>query len=117
MLIFRSSSLAVTSITMDEPSHLAAGYAFLTRGDTRIRLNGPILNNLIGAAPLLLEPDLNYMLKVHYSGVERSSRCRSRRSVLICEYRPGVAPDLPGAFSIHRHQTAVVGGFDLSLGA
>ena len=58
MPVFSSSSLAVTSITMDEPSHLAAGYAFLTRGDTRIRLNGPILNNLIGAAPLLLEPDL-----------------------------------------------------------
>jgi hypothetical protein len=50
------STLVVTSPTMDEPSHLAAGYAFLTRGDTRIRLNGPILNNLIGAAPLLLEP-------------------------------------------------------------
>ena len=52
------SSLAVTSITMDEPSHLAAGYAFLTRGDTRIKLNGPMLPNLIGALPLLLQPDL-----------------------------------------------------------
>jgi hypothetical protein len=30
------SSLAVTSITLDEPSHLAAGYAFLTRGDTPV---------------------------------------------------------------------------------
>ncbi len=52
------SSLAVTSPTMDEPSHLASGYAFLTRGDARIRLNGPILPNLIGAIPLLLQPDL-----------------------------------------------------------
>jgi hypothetical protein len=52
------SSLAVTSITLDEPSHLVAGYAFLTRGDTRIKLNGPLLPNLIGALPLLLQPDL-----------------------------------------------------------
>jgi hypothetical protein len=52
------SSLAVTSITIDEPSHLVAGYAFLTRGDTRIQLNGPMLPNLIGALPLLLQPDL-----------------------------------------------------------
>lgn len=52
------SSLAVTSITMDEPSHLAAGYAFLTRGDTRIQLNGPMLPNALGALPLLLQPDL-----------------------------------------------------------
>lgn len=53
------SSLAVTSITMDEPSHLAAGYAFLTRGDTRIQLNGPMLPNALGALPLLLQPGLN----------------------------------------------------------
>ena len=52
------SSLAVTSITMDEPSHLVAGYAFLTRGDTRIQLNGPMLPNALGALPLLLQPDL-----------------------------------------------------------
>ncbi len=52
------SSLAVTSVTIDEPSHLVAGYAFLTRGDTRIKLNGPILPNAIGAAPLLMQPDL-----------------------------------------------------------
>ena len=52
------SSLAVTSITLDEPSHLVSGYAFLTRGDTRIKLNGPMLPNLIGALPLLLQPDL-----------------------------------------------------------
>ncbi len=52
------SSLSVTSITMDEPSHLAAGYAFLTRGDTRIMLNGPMLPNALGALPLLLQPDL-----------------------------------------------------------
>ncbi len=52
------SSLAVTSVTIDEPSHLVAGYAFLTRGDTRIKLNGPILPNAIGAAPLLTQPDL-----------------------------------------------------------
>ncbi|CAG0933008.1 hypothetical protein TFLX_02848 [Thermoflexales bacterium] len=52
------SSLAVTSVTIDEPSHLVAGYAFLTRGDTRIKLNGPILPNALGAVPLLLQPDL-----------------------------------------------------------
>lgn len=53
------SSLAVTSITMDEPSHLTAGYAFLTRGDTRLMLNGPMLPNALGALPLLLQPGLN----------------------------------------------------------
>ena len=52
------SSLAVTSVTIDEPSHLVSGYAFLTHGDTRLKLNGPILPNLIGAVPLLLEPGL-----------------------------------------------------------
>ncbi len=52
------NSLSVTSITMDEPSHLVAGYAFLTRGDTRIQLNGPMLPNALGALPLLLQPDL-----------------------------------------------------------
>ena len=52
------SSLAVTSVTIDEPSHVMAGYAFLTRGDTRLMLNGPILPNAIGAVPLFLQPDL-----------------------------------------------------------
>jgi hypothetical protein len=52
------SSLALTSVTIDEPSHVAAGYAFLTRGDTRLMLNGPILPNALGAAPLLMQPDL-----------------------------------------------------------
>jgi hypothetical protein len=52
------SSLALTSVTIDEPSHVMAGYAFLTRGDTRLMLNGPILPNALGAVPLLLQPDL-----------------------------------------------------------
>src|SRR3972149_11511231 len=52
------TTLSVTSPTMDEPSHLVSGYAFLTRGDTRIKLKGPMLPNLIGAVPLLLLPDL-----------------------------------------------------------
>src|SRR5512139_853418 len=52
------SSLALTSVTIDEPSHTMAGYAFLTRGETRLMLNGPILPNALGAAPLLLQPDL-----------------------------------------------------------
>jgi len=52
------STLAITSPTMDETNHLVSGYAFLVRGDTRIKLNGPILNNLIGAIPLLLQPGL-----------------------------------------------------------
>jgi hypothetical protein len=52
------SSLAVTSVTIDEPSHIMAGYAFLTRGETRIMLNGPILPNALAAAPLLTQPDL-----------------------------------------------------------
>src|SRR5512141_2985366 len=52
------STLSITSPTMDEPDHIVSGYAFLTRGDTRIKLNGPMLPNLIGALPLLLEPNL-----------------------------------------------------------
>src|SRR5512137_2392309 len=52
------SSLAVASVTIDEPSHVVTGYAFLTRGDTRLMLNGPILPNALGAAPLLTQPDL-----------------------------------------------------------
>jgi len=52
------SSLAVTSVTIDEPSHVVTGYAFLARGDTRLMLNGPILPNALGAAPLLTQPDL-----------------------------------------------------------
>jgi hypothetical protein len=52
------SSLAFTSVTIDEPSHVAAGYAFLIRGDTRIMLNGPILPNALAALPLLTLPDL-----------------------------------------------------------
>jgi hypothetical protein len=46
------SSLAVTSVTIDEPSHVMAGYAFLTRGETRIMLNGPILANVLSVATL-----------------------------------------------------------------
>ncbi len=52
------SSLPVTSVTIDEPSHVMVGYAFLTRGDTRLMLNGPILPNALGAAPLLTQPNL-----------------------------------------------------------
>ncbi|HKZ84281.1 MAG TPA: glycosyltransferase family 39 protein [Anaerolineae bacterium] len=52
------STLAVTSPTLDEPNHLVSGYAYLTRGDTRIKLNGPILPNALGALPLLLQPGL-----------------------------------------------------------
>jgi hypothetical protein len=59
MLAFlQLSSLPMTSVTIDEPSHVMAGYAFLTRGETRLMLNGPILPNALGAAPLLMQPDL-----------------------------------------------------------
>jgi hypothetical protein len=58
LALLQLSSLAVTSVTIDEPSHVMAGYAFLTRGDTRLMLNGPILPNALGAAPLLMQPDL-----------------------------------------------------------
>src|SRR5512136_749996 len=54
------SSLAFTSVTIDEPSHVMVGYAFLTRGDTRLMLNGPILPNALGAAPLLTQPNLKF---------------------------------------------------------
>ena len=58
LALLQLGSLAVTSVTIDEPSHVVAGYAFLTRGDTRLMLNGPILPNALGALPLLTQPDL-----------------------------------------------------------
>jgi hypothetical protein len=58
LALLQLSSLAVTSVTIDEPSHVMVGYAFLTRGDTRLMLNGPILPNALGAAPLLMQPNL-----------------------------------------------------------
>jgi hypothetical protein len=58
LALLQLGSLAVTSVTIDEPSHVMAGYAFLTRGDTRLMLNGPILPNALGAVPLLTQPDL-----------------------------------------------------------
>jgi hypothetical protein len=68
------SSLAVTSVTIDEPSHVVAGYAFLTRGDTRLMLNGPILPNALGAAPLLTQPNLKLTPADDPMGQERSQR-------------------------------------------
>jgi hypothetical protein len=53
------STLPLTSPTMDEGLHLTRGYAFVARGDERLRLRGPILPNALSGAVLrLLEPDL-----------------------------------------------------------
>ncbi len=52
------SSLTVTSPTVDEPLHIARGYAFASRGEDRLRLRGPVLPNALSGAALLLEPDL-----------------------------------------------------------
>jgi hypothetical protein len=56
------SSLPLTSPTMDEGLHLVRGYAFVTQGDQRMRLRGPIFPNLLsGAALRLLEPGLQLL--------------------------------------------------------
>ena len=53
------STLAVTSPTMDEALHIVRGYAFVARGDDRLRLRGPILPNALSGMSLrLLESDL-----------------------------------------------------------
>ena len=52
------STLALTSPTVDEPLHIVRGYAFVARGDDRLRLRGPVLSNVLSGAALLLEPTL-----------------------------------------------------------
>jgi hypothetical protein len=52
------STLGVTSPTVDEPLHIVRGYAFIARGEDRLRLRGPVLSNALSGAALLLEPDL-----------------------------------------------------------
>ena len=42
------------SITVDEPSHLVAGYSVLTTGDHRLSPDHPPLGRMLLAAPLLL---------------------------------------------------------------
>ncbi len=52
------STLAVTSPTVDEPLHIVRGYAFVSRGEDRLRLRGPVLSNALSGLALMLEPDL-----------------------------------------------------------
>ncbi|NTU63499.1 MAG: hypothetical protein HGB05_08860, partial [Chloroflexi bacterium] len=52
------STLGVTAPTVDEPLHIVRGYAFVARGEDRLRLRGPVLPNALSGAALLLEPDL-----------------------------------------------------------
>ena len=52
------STLAVTSPTVDEPLHIVRGYAFVARGEDRLRLRGPVLSNALSGLALMLEPDL-----------------------------------------------------------
>ena len=52
------STLSVTSPTMDEGLHIVRGYAFVARGDERLRLRGPILSNALSGIALRLEPQL-----------------------------------------------------------
>jgi len=52
------STLAVTSPTVDEPLHMVRGYAFVARGEDRLRLRGPVLSNALSGLALLLEPEL-----------------------------------------------------------
>jgi hypothetical protein len=53
------STLPVTSPTIDEPLHIVRGYAFVARGDDRLRLRGPVLPNALSGLALMLGPDLN----------------------------------------------------------
>ncbi len=52
------STLAVASPTVDEPLHIVRGYAFVSRGEDRLRLRGPVLPNALSGLALLLEPNL-----------------------------------------------------------
>ncbi len=115
MLAFlQLSSLAVTSVTIDEPSHVMAGYAFLTRGDTRLMLNGPILPNALGAAPLLTQPDLK-LTPADDPMWEHERSQRHLRRFHLEQYGFTFHVDLPGAPAVHLHQLAV-GRVDLPLG-
>lgn len=51
-------SMRRTSITLDEPLHIASGYSILRTGDYRLIEEHPPLVKLIAAWPLLLVPDL-----------------------------------------------------------
>ena len=58
MFWLETSTLAVTSPTVDEPLHIVRGYAFVSRGEDRLRLRGPVLSNALSGLALMLEPDL-----------------------------------------------------------
>ena len=55
------STLSIITPTVDEPLHIVRGYAYITRGDERIRLRGPILSNALNGLALLLEPNLKLL--------------------------------------------------------
>ena len=55
MFWLETSTLAVTSPTVDEPLHIVRGYAFVSRGEDRLRLRGPVLSNALSGLALMLE--------------------------------------------------------------
>jgi hypothetical protein len=55
------STLAITSPTADESLHVMRGYAFVTRGDDRYRMRGPVLSNALSGLTLAaLEPPIYF---------------------------------------------------------
>jgi hypothetical protein len=55
------STLAITSPTADESLHVMRGYIFVTRGDDRYRMRGPVLNNALSGLTLAaLEPPIYF---------------------------------------------------------
>ncbi|MBI5565449.1 MAG: glycosyltransferase family 39 protein [Chloroflexi bacterium] len=55
------STLAITSPTADESLHIMRGYIFVTRGDDRYRMRGPVLSNaLTGLMLAALEPPIDF---------------------------------------------------------
>lgn len=53
------ASARIESVTTDEPTHLFAGYTYLTTGDFRLNSEHPPLMKELAALPLLVGPDLN----------------------------------------------------------
>jgi hypothetical protein len=60
MFLLAVSSMRGDSLTMDEKSHLPAGYSYLTRQDMRINPEHPPLVKDLAGFPLLFIPGINF---------------------------------------------------------
>lgn len=108
------STLAITSPTADESLHIMRGYIFVTRGDDRYRMRGPVLSNaLTGLTLAALEPPIYFPpsddpIWEHVALGDDPDRICLGRTCPRCESS--------GALAHHRREL-VAGRADLSLGA